>query len=121
MAVIYPLQRSIPPRRRRADWVGKPRIKLAERMDAALQDLGYESKIEPDKIYPAQGYWRNRADVVRIEGILNIKSNDKWTKRRLSSWSTISDLLRHGFDIEVTPLCVELYCRSGRPDTPAGC
>lgn len=113
MTVFYPLQRSITPRRRTAAWVGKPRIKLAERLDKKLAEMGYESKIDVSDIRPAKGAWRTNwmLDVLRVEGHLEIKGPatlDVWMPRNLCSWSTITDMLRYGFDVEIDHIEVEL-------------
>lgn len=113
MTVFYPLQRSITPRHRTARWVGKPRIKLAERLDKKLAEMGYESKIEVSYIRPASGAWRTdqRLDVLRVEGHLEIKGPATlgcWMTRNLESWSTITDMLRYGFDVEIGSFEVSL-------------
>src|SRR6266403_5893198 len=118
MAVLYPLQRSFPPRRRTAAWVGKPRILLAERLHEKLAAMGYESEIECAKIYPQQGAWRtdHRLDVMRLEGSLRIKRDGHWHDVQLESWSTITDMLRHGFDVEVKGFTVSIEAESKMPD-----
>jgi hypothetical protein len=83
MTVLYPLQRSIPPRRRGAGWVGRPRIKLAEQLDKKLAEMGYECEIECGKIRPQQGAWRtdHRLDVMRLEGSIRVKIDGHWFNR----------------------------------------
>ena len=109
MAVFYPLQRSIAPRRRDHRWVGKPRIKLAEQLDQKLAAMGYQCEIEVEKIRPAQGAWRTdiRQDVLRVEGHLKIcgpATNGLMMGRNLASWSTISDMLRYGLKVQFKAL-----------------
>jgi hypothetical protein len=117
MGVLYPLQRSVPPHRRTARWVGKPRILLAERLYAKLAEMGYDSEIDCAKISPQQGAWRtnHRLDVMRLEGSLRMRRDGHWFDFNLESWSTITEMLRHGFTVEVDGFTVSIEASQMTP------
>jgi hypothetical protein len=123
MSVLYPLQRATPPRRRTAHWVGRPRIRLAERLDQKLAAMGYECEIDCSKIYPQQGAWRTdrRLDVMRLEGSIRVKIDGHWFDHSLESWSTITDMLRSDFDVELDGFIVSLSALDKMPEGYESC
>lgn len=65
---------------------GRIKVKLAEMLSQSLGTF-----IDPYELRDAAGYWRTdrRSEALRWEGPLGI-----------GSWSTMSDCVRYGFDIE---------------------
>lgn len=71
-------------------------MKIRDRLAAKLTEaLGFE--VLADDLQAASGHWRtsNFADVFRWES----------PRHSIASWSTMTDCLRHGFDVTHAPTC----------------
>lgn len=91
--------------RRRSHGPGLIRCKLAAMIAAHLsaEPWSFIVEVQPEWLRPAQGYWRSdfQADVYRWEGKFLRKLEDgSWFICTIDSWSTMTDCVRHGIDID---------------------
>ena len=76
--------------------MGRVRIALAEKLQAALTDAGLEVRVEADNLTPATGSWRTdvRLDVMSWKGTIDVKRDDTWRSYCIGSWDTMTECLR---------------------------
>ena len=95
---------------------GRLRRQLAELLAKRLHADGHKVAFNPEKLWPAQGYWRTSfgADVYRWEGQFEIWRHDKWETVSIGSWSTMTDCSR-GFDYDWDGyFAIEVYAKADR-------
>jgi hypothetical protein len=95
--------------------VGRVRYRLALAIVKAFADKGVTVRCEPERLYPALGYWRHNAqDVMRWEGQIYVLNGGKWDTRTIESWDSMSDCLK-GFGIWPDGLSYEVGAGSQGP------
>lgn len=86
-------------RYRLANHVGRVRTRLAKAITQAFLDVGITVICEPQKLWPALGYWKDhRRDVMRWEGSISVWRHGKFSSVGICSWEPMSDCLK-GFSI----------------------
>lgn len=94
---------------------GRVRRRLAELIAARLTADGMIVRTDPEKLWPAQGYWRTdfRADVYRWEGQIEILRHGQWAVTSVASWDPMTDVVR-GFDWEWDQFTLEFHAHNPR-------
>jgi hypothetical protein len=106
---------------------GRVRKRLARMLAERFKADGYEVRIDPEKLWPAEGFWRSdsRADCHRWDGVMEVydergptvtyytgdgtvKSSGKWQPVSLGSYSRMTDCLK-GFKYERDGMGIEVW------------
>lgn len=117
---------------------GRVRHALAKLLSSELSRDGHLVRVDPEKLWPAEGYWRSdhRADCYRWEGQIEVfdpkapevkyysagevvrQREAGWRLVQVASYERMSDILKRGFVYSLVGHFLEIDLKPASPAPP---